>query len=353
VGKSVVITGIGMVTPLGASPEQILTKINRGEAAFSLPPFSTDDLYCPRYAVVRDFDAERTFSENKTLRLMNRDAHLAVTAARKAMLDAQIEVENTYPSEEIGLYGSTGMAGLALDELTVLIRHAAREDGSLDLARFGRDVLKRTRPVLSFKILANMPICFVSIFENLRGPNAIYTPWKGQSACAIAAGDGSRGPRFSPEGISRFRACQSLKRLRLTGCAVDDSALVALASNLSELDDLFVGSTRITDSSLSAIRKLRHLTWFNCANTKVTDAGISAIGDHPSIETISLEGTHVSNASLAVLATMPKLKNVWSSADQFTGTALAEFEKRRRDVRISVVEGAKTRGQIPVDSIGR
>ena len=42
--------------------------------------------------------------------------------------------------------------------------------------------------MLSFKILANMPLCFVSIFENLRGPNAVYTPWEGQGAQAIAAG---------------------------------------------------------------------------------------------------------------------------------------------------------------------
>ena len=166
--------------------------------------------------------------------------------------------------------------------------------------------------------------------------------------------DGSCGPRFSPEGISRFRACRTLKCLRLTGCAVDDSVLAALASSLSELDDLFVGRTRITDSSMSAIRNLRHLTWFDFAETKVTDAGVSALGSHPSIKTISLEGTRVSNASLAVLATMPQLKSVWSSPGQFTGTALSEFEKRRPDVRIDVVERTAARGgQIPVDSIGR
>jgi 3-oxoacyl-(acyl-carrier-protein) synthase len=31
-------------------------------------------------------------------------------------------------------------------------------------------------------------MCFVSIFENIRGPNAVYTPWEGQGAQAIAAG---------------------------------------------------------------------------------------------------------------------------------------------------------------------
>ena len=166
--------------------------------------------------------------------------------------------------------------------------------------------------------------------------------------------DGSCGPRFSPEGISQFRACRTLKCLRLTGCNVDDSVLAALTANLTELDDLFVGRTRITDSSLSGIQNLRHLTKVNFADTKVTDVGVSALGHHPSIETISLEGTRVSSASLAVLATIPQLKSVWSSPGQFVGTDLSDFERRRPDVRIHVVDGTAARGgQIPVDSIGR
>ena len=165
--------------------------------------------------------------------------------------------------------------------------------------------------------------------------------------------NGSCGPRFSADGIARFRACRTLKCLRLTGCAVDDTALTAITSSLSELDDLFVGKTRITDSSMKAIQNLRHLAWLDIAETKVSDAGITAIGPHPSIKTISLEGTRVGNPSLAALATMPKLKEVWSSPDQFSGAALSEFEKRRPDVQIHVVERTAGRGgQIPNDSIG-
>ena len=104
---------------------------------------------------------------------------------------------------------------------------------------------------------------------------------------------------------------------------------------------------------MRAVRNLRHLTWFDIAETKVTDAGIAALGSHPSIKTISLEGTRVGNASLAVLATMPKLKEVWARPGQFSGTALSEFEKRRPEVRIEIVERtAGGGGQIPNDSIG-
>lgn len=184
----VVITGIGLVTPLGRSAGEVLDRIGRGQSAASPPPFEAEAFDCPLCARVDDFDAQSYFPENKTLRLMNRDAQMAAVAARLAMQDAAITVDRTYPADSIALYGSTGLAGMPIDDLVRLIRYTAAPDGSMDLGRFGQVALKRVRPVLSFKILANMPICFVSIFENLRGPNAVYTPWEGQGAQAIAAG---------------------------------------------------------------------------------------------------------------------------------------------------------------------
>ena len=183
----VVVTGIGLVTPLGCEPERVLDRILRGERAIRPSPFGTS-VACPVFAPVADFDAAEHFPDNKTLRLMNRDAQMAVVAARLAMRDAGLTPGELYPAEDIALYGATGLCGMPPAEIAGLLRNAAAEDGSLDLERFGQVALRRIRPVLSFKILANMPICFVSIFENLRGPNAVYTPWEGQGARAIIAG---------------------------------------------------------------------------------------------------------------------------------------------------------------------
>jgi 3-oxoacyl-(acyl-carrier-protein) synthase len=184
----VVITGVGLVTPLGHNVRDVLHRVRQHESAASAPPFDTSAFSCPLSAAVTGFDAEQHFPENKTLRLMNRDAKLAVVAARLAMQDAGIAAGETYPAEQIALYGATGLTSLSVEEVRPLIRLAAGQDGSLDLGRFGGVALKRIRPVLSFKILANMPICFVSILEGIRGPNAVYTPWEGQGAQAIAAG---------------------------------------------------------------------------------------------------------------------------------------------------------------------
>ncbi len=186
--EKVVITGLGLVTPLGATPAAVLERIARGESASRRPAFDTTSLLCKSVAPIAEFHPEQYVEDGKSLRLMSRDAQLAVAAARLALADADLQPGQTYPSQAIALFGATGLTGMAAEEVSSLVKHSADAQGGLDLAQFGRVALKRVRPVLSFKILANMPICFVSIFANIRGPNGIYTPWEGQGVQAIAAG---------------------------------------------------------------------------------------------------------------------------------------------------------------------
>ena len=85
----VVITGIGMVTPLGNELATVADRVLRNESAGRPVPTSLP-VACRRFAPVDDFDAREHFPDNKTLRLMNRDALLAVVAARLAIEDAAI-----------------------------------------------------------------------------------------------------------------------------------------------------------------------------------------------------------------------------------------------------------------------
>ena len=186
--RNVVITGIGLITPLGNTPAEVLERIEAGHTAAVQPVFDTTNLLCKLCCPVTEFRAEQYIEDTKTLRLMNRDAQLAVAAARLAIADARLEIDKDYPAESISLYGSTGLTGMPAEEAANIVKYSADPEGKMDLARFGQVTLKRVRPVLSFKILANMPICFVSIFANIRGPNAVYTPWEGQGTQAITMG---------------------------------------------------------------------------------------------------------------------------------------------------------------------
>ena len=178
-----------MVTPLGSNPTEVLRRIRAEDSAAASPTgFDASAFACPVCAQVRDFEPQRYVSEAKMVRLMNRDAQLAVAAARLALEDAGVTSGTTYPPEDIALFGATGLAGLPVREVAPLLRASAGANGEFDLTRFGQAGLKAVSPILSFKILSNMPFCFVSINENIQGPNGIYTPWEGEGAQAIEAG---------------------------------------------------------------------------------------------------------------------------------------------------------------------
>lgn len=187
--QRVVITGIGMVTPLGKNHKEVVRRIQASESAAAPPTrFDASPFACPVCAQMTDFRPQDYVAEPKMVRLMNRDAQLAVAAAHLALEDAGLKAGGAYQPEEIALYGATGLAGLPLGEVAPLIRNSTGPDGVFDSVRFGQRGLKSISPLLSFKILGNMPVCFVSICENLKGPNCIYTPWEGQGAQAIEAG---------------------------------------------------------------------------------------------------------------------------------------------------------------------
>ncbi|HNQ90114.1 MAG TPA: beta-ketoacyl synthase N-terminal-like domain-containing protein [Verrucomicrobiota bacterium] len=186
--RSIVITGIGLVTPLGSEVPTLWRRIEAGDSAATPPAhFDAAPFACRVCAEIRGFEPGSYVPEGKLVRLMNREAQLAVAAAHRALEDAGLKRERPYRPEDIGLFGATGLAGLPLAEVAPLIQASARADGRFDPNRFATEGLRAVRPILSFKVLSNMPLCFVSICENLQGPNAVYTPWEGQGAQAIEA----------------------------------------------------------------------------------------------------------------------------------------------------------------------
>jgi 3-oxoacyl-[acyl-carrier-protein] synthase II len=187
--EAIVITGIGMVTPLGSGPAEVLARIQASATAIKPPQhFDAGPFACPMCAAIEDFSPQDFIAEAKLIRLMSRDAQLAVAAAHLALADAGLGFDRFYAPDEIGLFGATGMAGLPVREIAPMLKASTDAAGRFDMGRFGEEGLRAVSPMLSFKILSNMPVCFVSICENIQGPNAIYTPWEGHGARAIEAG---------------------------------------------------------------------------------------------------------------------------------------------------------------------
>jgi len=75
---------------------------------------------------------------------MNRDAQFALSAGLAALRDAGLVAGRTYPSQDVALFGATGLAGVSLDDVAPLIRNSAAPDGSFDARRSFSDFVQFT-----------------------------------------------------------------------------------------------------------------------------------------------------------------------------------------------------------------
>jgi 3-oxoacyl-(acyl-carrier-protein) synthase len=181
----VVVTGLGMVTPLGTTAPASAEAWNAGRRADLrvLEDLAGTSMAGAEVAALPEFDPAQRLGERRMLKYMSDAAVLGCVAAREAATQANIR--SRFRPERIGLYAGTGLAAANVKECEAMIRESIDGDGNFSCGLFGSRGLAATNPLLSFKILANMPACLVSILECVRGPNYIFTPWEGQTASAL------------------------------------------------------------------------------------------------------------------------------------------------------------------------
>jgi len=170
--RRVVVTGIGMVTPLGNDVQSSWETLVAGESgAGPITQFDTTD-YSVRFACeLKDFDPT-VWIDRKQARRMDRFSQMALSAARMAEADSGIAVADA--PERVGAAVATGIGGLG-----------AFEDCFQTLLERGPD---RTSPFSIVQIIPNMAAAWVSMELGTQGPLATET-----TACAasnMALGDG-------------------------------------------------------------------------------------------------------------------------------------------------------------------
>lgn len=180
----VVITGVGAVTPLGATARGTSSAWLAGRAAerHPLPELAGTPLAEATVAVWPQADAAARLGNRKLLKFMSDAALLGCVAAREASAEACLK--DRFPPERVGLFAASGLTVASVAEARPMIE-ASLEDGRISYRRFGTEGLAAANPLFSFKVLPNMPPCLVSILEQLKGPNYLFSPWEGQAAAAL------------------------------------------------------------------------------------------------------------------------------------------------------------------------
>jgi len=172
--RRVVITGVGMVSPLGIGNRENWQALLQGRSGVGpITRFDASDYPCRIAGEVKGFNPEDWVSK-KDVKKMDLFIHYAMAASEIAMKDAAFEVK---PSEadRVGVYIGSGIGGLPSIERQheILLREGPR----------------RVSPFFIIGLIVNMASGQVSIRYGAKGPN--------QAACtACATGTHAIGDAF-------------------------------------------------------------------------------------------------------------------------------------------------------------
>lgn len=172
--KRVVITGVGLITALGTGTEKTWNSLLNGDCGINMiESFDTSDQAVHIAAEVRDFNPE-DYIEKKEIKKLGRFSQFAVAAAKMAVEDAKLDINESNASR-IGVMIGSGIGALEVIE-----------------SEIGKMISKGPRRISPFYIpavITNMASGNVSIYLGAKGPNkALVT--------ACASGTHSIGDAF-------------------------------------------------------------------------------------------------------------------------------------------------------------
>jgi 3-oxoacyl-[acyl-carrier-protein] synthase II len=162
--RRVVVTGLGLVSPLGTGVEKNWQAILEGRSGIrKITRFATDGFASRIAGEVPDFKAE-DFIEAKEIKKMDLFMQYALGAAAMAVEDSGLKIEGEF-AEEVGVIIGVGLCGLDTIEVT----HKALLDGGP----------RRISPFFIPKVISNLAAGHIAIRYGAKGVN-----WTPTSACA-------------------------------------------------------------------------------------------------------------------------------------------------------------------------
>jgi 3-oxoacyl-[acyl-carrier-protein] synthase II len=166
--RRVVITGLGVVTPLGNDIQTFWTHIKSGVSGIGpITAFDAADYDCRIAGEVRDFEPLKYFKIPKDVRRADRYTQFAVAAAKMALEDGRLDPATIPDRERFGCIVGSGIGGLKslCDQHTILMNKGP----------------SRISPFMIPMMISNIASGLVSMEFGLQGPNFATV-----SACATA-----------------------------------------------------------------------------------------------------------------------------------------------------------------------
>ncbi|MFT7639903.1 MAG: 3-oxoacyl-[acyl-carrier-protein] synthase II, partial [Pirellulaceae bacterium] len=218
--RRVVITGVGVISPFGNSPDSLWDALRSGRSGIAaIEALPVDHLPTKFGAEARDFtghindfgDLEKDLVRpiKRGSRLMCREIQMGVASAQHALQSAGLKIGGYDPERTGVCFGSDYIATMP-DEYADGIKECI-ENEEFDFTRWGGEGLPKVPPLWLLKYLPNMPASHIAIYNDLRGPSNSITHREasanlslGEAFATIARGKadtivaGATGTRIHP-----------------------------------------------------------------------------------------------------------------------------------------------------------
>lgn len=183
--RRVVVTGFGLVSPLGNNVEALTQAIFAGTSG--IKPFQgefVDKLSC-KVAAQAQFEPADYFDKKSDYAILDRNGQMALYASIEGVKHANLVLDNT-PKNRMGVYVGTGMGGI----LSV-------EDGYQTLYTKGENRLK---PYTVLMCMYNSAASAIATHFAVSGPNLTFTT--ACSSSAVAIGQAMKDIRYGETDIA-------------------------------------------------------------------------------------------------------------------------------------------------------
>jgi 3-oxoacyl-[acyl-carrier-protein] synthase II len=165
--RRVVITGMGVISPLAIGTNETWTALCQGKSGIGpITKFDASQMETQIAAEVKNFDRLDFFSKKEARHVEDFVAY-GVAASRMALSDANLTISETN-SHRVGVFSGCGFGGLHQIEQT----HHKLISGSS----------RRTNPFFIPSVISSMSAGMIGIHLNAKGPNATLS-----TACASGA----------------------------------------------------------------------------------------------------------------------------------------------------------------------
>lgn len=181
----VVVTGVGVVSPIGIGRDSFLHSLRQGISGITRWEADSSSSYPGPFLVgrVNDFDGKNYIQPRKAIKLMSRELQTAYAASMLAFQESGID-RSTLDVDRIGtVFGSEMIYG-DLEEYSDAIKRSV-VDGSFTSGNWGSEGMRLMNPLWMLKYLPNMAACHVGIALDARGPNNTITSEENSGLMAL------------------------------------------------------------------------------------------------------------------------------------------------------------------------